>query len=119
MGRALLLSPLFGLLLRTMEALDDGYYLRLLSDPGHRRIRIYDQCIVHTAFIVGLFIVFYENDLWGSATSTLGIVRAIFLPQLTSWTSLFVLYGLSALLFLYDKKRGTIIRAINEKRGAW
>lgn len=118
-GRALLLSPLFGLFLRTIEALDYGYYTRLLTDPGHRHVRIYDRLLTFAAFAVGFFIVFYHNPLWNGAQSSFDIARAVFFPQFTSLKSFIVLYALSSLLFFYDRMRGRIIRIINEKQGVW
>lgn len=118
-GRALLLSPLFGLFLRTIAALDYGYYTRLLIDPGHRHVRVYDRLITFSAFSVGFFIVFYHNSLWENAQSSFEVARAILLPQFTSWKSFIVLYTLSTLLFFYDRIRGRMIRFINERRGWW
>jgi len=113
-------SPLIGLALNTLKALGSGLLeTSLLQDPGHIRIRIYDTLIALTSLAVGTYIVLLANDLNLSALSEGRVLFVVLFPQLSDWASFFILYGISALLYFYDVKRGDIIRTINEKHGAW
>ena len=113
-------SPLIGLALNTLKALGSGLLeTSLLQDPAHIRIRIYDTLIALTSLAVGTYIVLLANDLNLSALSEGRVLFVVLFPQLSDWASFFILYGISALLYFYDVKRGDIIRTINEKHGAW
>ncbi|MDP2630894.1 MAG: hypothetical protein Q8P56_05825 [Candidatus Uhrbacteria bacterium] len=118
-GRILFVSPLVGIVLRTFEALHDGYQQTyLIQDPGHRRIQLYDAAIVGVVFIASVYLVVIENDFSGTIISVHTAVTLLF-PQFSGWVSFFVLYGISFLLFFYDKNRSKIIRRINELKNVW
>lgn len=116
----LFLSPIVGLILNTVRAVSGGYSADYIQDPGHKTIKFLDSLFAVGALAVGIYIVFFAQDLGSSSiSSNVDTVRIFLFPQLSGWTAFIVLYSCSSLLIWYGRQRASIIRKINEKKGVW
>jgi hypothetical protein len=113
-------SPVLKLLSDSAGAISDGYSEKLLSDPGHVRIKYYDKLILILAWICALLIVIPSVVHYYKTTSDeLVVFLVIFFPHFTNIFITILLYIVSIVLAFYNKNRQNIIRRINEKAGAW
>lgn len=117
-----IVSPLIWIIIATTRAVYSGYSATYLTDPGHKRIRIYDWMVVATSIVLtaAAFAYTYSFNLntflWALNEN---VDRTIFGAQFSGWVSFIILYTLSTMLYLYDKYREKIIRDINVFHKAW
>lgn len=117
-----IVSPLVWIMIATVRAVYSGYSVTYLTDPGHKRIKVYDWMVVFTTIVLTVvaFAYTYNYDLnaflWEVNTN---VDRAIFGAQFSGWVNFIILYTLSTMLYLYDKYREKIIRDINVSHKVW
>lgn len=116
------ISPILALVRDTKGALSDGYYDRLLTDPGHVRVRFYDRMVLLVSWSFVVFIVHIGVMHYGPYYILFGdliFYLAILFPYFSSIYLTILLYAISILVNVYDKNRATMIRSINERKGVW
>ncbi len=120
-------SPLLKLFFNTTDAVSDGYDERLIDDPGHKRIKIFDKLVISLTWITAGLIVFRTvnhygnlNDLMlGDLYTIWALIKIILFPYFSNIYVSVLLYVNTIILSIYNKNRQNIIRAVNEKSGTW
>lgn len=117
-----IVSPLMWIVIALGQALYVRYHNDLLTDPGHKRIKIYDQLVIIVTIFstMWVFAYTYNFDLatYSRAVDE-NVLLSTFFVQFSGWASFIVLYTLSMLLYLYEQKRLEIIRKTNERHKVW
>ncbi len=130
------LSPTIALIYYSFKSTREDQYRdnsRTIKDPGHRRIRIYDQFVLVTSYAVGFFIFFSNNNVFSAETWLAGdgsvlmggalnikVITLVTFPQIAGgWAAFLIWSGFFAFLRFYDSRRSKIIRDTNERLGAW
>lgn len=117
-----IVCPVVWIFIATCKAVYSGYSATYLTDPGHKRIRIYDVLIVLTSIVLtyAAFAYTFNFDvaLFFTAVNQ-GFWKALFAIQFTGWESFVIIYVLSFLLYFYDTRREKIIGDINRHHRVW
>lgn len=115
-------APLLSIMISAFKATTSGYSEDYLTDPGHKRIKMYDRMIVNMAvvLVIAAFAYTYNFDLDTFLIAFADNPNQVLLgAQFSGTASFIILYLLSGSLYLYDLYRDKIIRRINESHGAW
>jgi|GEM_PF-1460696 len=117
-----IVSPLLWILISLAKAIHSGYSDRYLTDPGHKRVRIYDELVMvlTLTLVVAAFAYTYDFSLSAFSTAVAeSPERAILVAQFANWESFLILYVLSVFLYFYDTRRERIIQAVNRHHKVW
>jgi hypothetical protein len=102
----------------TVYAISSGYNEKFLTDPGHRRIKLYDKIIVIMVWIVASFILLKTNN-FDIQKLLENFWSSFVFPETSTLVSFILLYFVAIVLNFYGSKRANIIRRINERAGVW
>jgi len=112
-------SPIVKLFTNTTSAISNGYDEKLIKDPGHDRIKIYDGLIIIFTWGVAAIIIVPSISYYKDINDDLLVLMIIFFPYFTNVYVAILLYINTIILSIYNKNRQNIIRRINEKKGVW
>ncbi len=118
-----IVCPVVWIVFATFKAVYSGYSAAHLTDPGHKRIWVYDGLII-LASITLTFVAFtytYDFDLaqFRLAATQEDFMKAALALQFSGWESFILIYILSFLLYFYDTRRERIIGDINRHFKVW
>jgi len=115
-------SPLIWIVAASVKAVYGGYDATHLTDPGHKRIHIYDQLVGVLVLVVIWALFAYTYDFSLSVFMEAAVEspeRAILFAQFTGWESFVILYTISIFLHFYDTRRAKIIESVNRHYKVW
>lgn len=112
------LSPIAAMIRDTVHAISSGYNEKFLTDPGHKRVKLYDKIIVIVVWIVVSFILLKTNN-FDVQKLLENFWPSFIFPETSTLVSFILLYVVAIVLYFYGSKRANVIRRINEKAGVW